>query len=557
MAEENKHMDDAFKRMSEEFKVSYNPAFWDEAAAKLDDALLDDAFKAAAAAVVESPSFEPTESVDDLFMDSAFVDAASSSEVSYDSSYFEQFIADEGDIAMDEAFTEAANAAVANYLPEYWSDADTALQNEGLHYEYHSSYWQEAKALLDRQDRAVFFTRWSAIAAILMLISFTGNLLNPAPIEVDGMLANNENSKAIDLEYTVPAYEHAVNVHESLMADKELGNYTDLSRQLNVNNNQLADNFSGQESNVLNNTNEQETNTHNTHSQNVVSNDNEISVNDHHLADDQSAKTKIEDFASTDIQSNFNEINKATESFSLTKIGSKIHTPIQRLGYERPIPEIEIHKPEPTNIHTIGILAETGIGNRWGNFSYLPTMRNSFGIEYLMSSGKNFPNFEFGGNLKINHVRQTQLGTEERSSVYDKHGEVTKYWRKLQLKDMVYANLNGVVNYRVAPVHKLKFGLGIEYLSSVRSNMSYRVDNLSSDITTVNNNWGVKEGLNKFDMRLSIGYEFEVSNRFAIQFNSSIGLFDRTDNEFMKDIQSDREINLMMGLKYNFVKLVK
>src|SRR5690606_36229754 len=107
-------------------KVTYNKAFWNEAKVKLDDTLLDDAFKAAAAGMVTSPSFEPTESIDDMFMDSAFVDAAVEQSAVYDPVFFEQFKASESDIAMDEAFVEAAGAMVVDYLPEYWDDADEA-----------------------------------------------------------------------------------------------------------------------------------------------------------------------------------------------------------------------------------------------------------------------------------------------------------------------------------------------------------------------------------------------------------------------------------------------
>jgi len=62
MSEENKHMDDSFKRMSEEMKVSYNQEFWKEAEAKLADAKLDDAFRSAAMnTVASSPSFDSSE----------------------------------------------------------------------------------------------------------------------------------------------------------------------------------------------------------------------------------------------------------------------------------------------------------------------------------------------------------------------------------------------------------------------------------------------------------------------------------------------------------------
>lgn len=547
MAEENKHMDDAFQRLGEDFKVKYNPEFWEEAKSKLDDTMLDDAFKSAAAAAVVSPSFEPTEGVDDMFMDSAFVDAASEQSANYSSEYFDQFLENEGELAMDEAFVEAAGAQVADYLPEYWGDADKALKNEGLHYEYHSEYWTEAKRLLDKQDRRIFFFKWSTAATILMLIAFAGNFMSPTPIEVDGMAANKANFEAVDYQSNHIPNINIEPIRESLMADKDFAGTTNQHENtihgVNSNDN-LADLNNPIDEGMSDYVNE------NDHLINVISNNstenNEINVN-----------TDVNTFNSLNINSGIAEKNRSNDELTLMNIGLHSKTPINQLGYARPFPEplIEINKPEPMITHHLGVLAEGGAGNRWGNFSYMPTMRTGIGIEYLVSFGKpGIQNFEFGGNIKVNHIRQSQLNAEERSDVYDIHGNVTKYWRKLQLKDMVFTNLNGLVNYRVAPDHKLKFGVGVEFLTALRSNMSY-VDDFTSEITTVNNNWGVKEGIKKFDVRFSIGYEYEISSHFALQINSNFGIFDRTDDVFLREKNKDSEMNIMLGLKYNFMKL--
>ena len=55
------------------------------------------------------------------------------------------------------------------------------------------------------------------------------------------------------------------------------------------------------------------------------------------------------------------------------------------------------------------------------------------------------------------------------------------------------------------------------------------IDGVPAGITTVNNNWGVKDGLNKIDARIGVGYEWQFSNRFALQANArrAIQLIDR------------------------------
>jgi hypothetical protein len=542
MAEKDKHIDEAFKNMSEKYNVSYSSAFWDEAKTKLDDSLLDDAFKAAAAGVVTSPSFEATDGVDDMFMDSAFVDASVSQVASYEPSFFEQFIANEGDISMDEAFAEASVASVANYAPEYWPDANEALIDEGLHFEYQSSYWKEAKRLLDKQDRRLFFLKWSSVAAVLLLISFSGQFLNPIPVEIDGMLANSSQEGLMDYESTHLSNMNIYAAHEALMADKEFANYISL--------NGLSQNTTGSEDLAIK-ANESNVNVEHSYSVDESNTSELLSNNESNVI-----HSDVNSFESIGINHGLAEQNKIEDEVTFMNIGTHLKTPIKHIGYTRFNPLIKINPPPPSTMHSLGVIVESGIGNRWGDFSFMPTLRTGIGIEYLASSGKKFRNFEFGGNFKVNHIRQSQLGAEERSDVYDVQGNVTKYWRKLQLKDMIYTNINGLVNYRIAVDHKLKFGVGIDYLVGVRSNMSY-VDDFTSEITTVNNNWGVKEGVNKVDLKLSIGYEYEISERFKLQINSSFGVFDRTDDSFLNDPSSDREINVMMGLKYNFLKIKK
>ena len=169
MIEDDKHMDDQFKRASEDLKFPYQSSFWSEVESQLADESLDSAFKSASEKVMFVPQMDLTESMDDAFMDESFR-AAADAPVDYNTSYWDQFQANLPLIQQDEAFLHASNSTVTPYQPHYWSDADVALQNEGLHYEYKSAYWNEAKVLLDKSDRGIFFIKWSAVAAILLLL---------------------------------------------------------------------------------------------------------------------------------------------------------------------------------------------------------------------------------------------------------------------------------------------------------------------------------------------------------------------------------------------------
>ncbi|OIQ36660.1 MAG: hypothetical protein BM555_02205, partial [Crocinitomix sp. MedPE-SWsnd] len=223
-------MDDAFRKASGETKAVYNSSFWTEVEAKLNDASLDDAFRAAALGAVASPSFVPTDAIEDMFMDSAFVEASSEATVAYNPSFFEQFKAAEGTLKMDSAFQAAAAASVVDYAPEFWNDADKALQKEGLHYEYQSAYWGEAKKLLDKSDRKGFFLQWSAVAALLITASFLGGMLgmniDPA-IKTDGFASSSQ----LNIDKRLAQFDVDQNSNSSF--ENENGNVLDASDNFN------------------------------------------------------------------------------------------------------------------------------------------------------------------------------------------------------------------------------------------------------------------------------------------------------------------------------------
>jgi hypothetical protein len=174
VVEDDKNMDEAFVRMSEDFQVTYNESFWEDARINLENESLDSAFRAAADTGVVLPGIMSLEDLDDAFMDDAFRDAALANSVTYSPSFWSDFQMVENQLQMDEAFQEAAQAVDVNYSPIFWEDANDELVKEGLHYEYTPAYWNEARVLLDQSDRRIFFARWSAVAILLILISFIG-----------------------------------------------------------------------------------------------------------------------------------------------------------------------------------------------------------------------------------------------------------------------------------------------------------------------------------------------------------------------------------------------
>jgi len=533
MSEENKHMDEAFRKASGETKAVYNSSFWTEVEAKLNDASLDDAFRAAALGAVASPSFVPTDAIEDMFMDSAFVEASSETTVAYNPSFFEQFKASEANLEMDSAFQAAAAASVVDYAPQFWNDADKALQKEGLHYEYQSAYWGEAKKLLDKSDRKGFFLQWSAVAALLITASFLVGMLgmnvDPA-IRTEGLASSSQ----LDIDNRLAQFDLDVN--------QENGNALDASENFNL----LADN-----------------NNNNDNSQNQYSNDLVNGVNEiHNLGNAPSIN-----LAHTVKKSPIFSVDEPTVSgIDFTDLDIlaplRLNEDIAHVNFETSrslnFPPLEINKGQdkPRGVHSISVIAAVGGGNQWSSSSLIPSQRSSFGAEYLFSPTGKLRNFNFGARFNVSHVQQNGLLKNQQHVQYDINGGADRYFYILQYTDLFFTNFSFVTDYRIAPKHKFTATIGLDYLAAARSNMSYKNSPHSADISTVNDNWGVKDGLNQFDFRLGIGYEFQLTNKFAILLQANTGFLDRTNNDFFENDFKDIEGRLMLGLKYNIFRKI-
>ena len=86
-----------------------------------------------------------------------------------------------------------------------------------------------------------------------------------------------------------------------------------------------------------------------------------------------------------------------------------------------------------------------------------------------------------------------------------------------------------------------------------------RISNIS------NNNNAIPDEITKYDLTLTLGYEFEINRRLSIQITGKYGLFDRT-NELINgsdkivlsyDPVFDNERSVMIGLKYNLFRGTK
>ncbi|MFD1552240.1 hypothetical protein DNU06_11595 [Putridiphycobacter roseus] len=156
--------------------------------------------------------------LDELYLDQAFVEASKQSTKAYNPSIWQEFLANEKTITQDANFQDAANATKLSYQPYYWNEAEKALINEGLHFEYKSTYWNEAQKMLHATERIVFFKKWMGIAAVLLLIGFSGNFLKhhndlPTPYSAQAIDANKITIRKGKI-FSVQAPENRIKVAE-------------------------------------------------------------------------------------------------------------------------------------------------------------------------------------------------------------------------------------------------------------------------------------------------------------------------------------------------------
>jgi hypothetical protein len=622
MMAEDQHMDDVFRKASNEVKFPYQAAFWKEVESQLADDSLDHAFKAAAVKVAAVPHFElPADlNMDDAFLDDAFKSAGETVAVSYKPEFWEQFQANLSVIQQDEAFTAASNTVIADYRPHYWDAADVALQEEGLHYEYKKDYWNEARVLLDLADRRIFFLKWAGVAGILLLLSVAGvyhmgdnsfappalaqhaqqdhtsSLAVNADVFVTTQLmagVNEKNSSLIpapgvdaisNANRNEPAFGESVNNDQGAERDMVITGDRDSENSSNKNtdgNKPVTGTVSGD---VTSTGNEQITSTGSTDGVTIAVNTNVPQDTESNSSQQSEQGIPVLNDAdptqfSTTGQGNqsskadvmgsihwlsFNNAieplnSDAQSTFAGTTVDEETKNlhPINKNAVTVPAydgTEIEIDtKTFLTPTHTVSFFGLAGIGNKYGAPELTPSWRTNFGFEYLNTSFGRLRNFEFGGSLSMSHVRQNDFGTERRVSVFNLEGGVDKLWYKLQLKDMMYANATATVAYRITSKQKVRLSVSYDHLVFVQSNMSYQKEP-DRGITTVNNNWGVKSGLNVSDVRLGLGYEVQLGNRFSVLVNGSYGFMDRTDNAFMMNDITDHELNVTAGFKYTLFR---
>ena len=565
MSDVFENMDNSFRKMAGEVKATYNPVFWMEMESQLSDAGLDEAFREAAGNVV-APAALPVDfsEVNDTFLDESFRQAASTYQLNYSAAHWNDYLANESDIVQNEVFITAASSVTAAYQPAFWTEADVALQAEGLHYEYKSAYWDEAKSMLDLAERRQFFYRWSGVASLLMLISLLGGGLYTTQMS-NGLVKDN-TAQLLSLNLTSQP-NTIVNNNES-----ENNNGQNVAVINNASESALAEanvngNVSSGQVDLASNNNESTTTE-------IVGNTTNNGENISGLELNQNA-TAIETTYNSGINYTSGTghfMTRNDEFWTITKkIENEKHFVLENenLAVQHGISTIK-NMPELSGVPTIGIVgvpqfkhkpshqisiyAGIGLGREFGDYYLDAGRRTKFGIEYRRATYGKLHRFEFGATAGVSHMRQSSLGTEQRTTQYFMNGSVSKSWYKLRLTNMYYASAGIFTTIKLNSRNKISIGAAYDRLINVKSNMSYQIGS-DAEIVTVNNNWGIVDGINKQDIRLTAGYELALNKRLSVQLNAGFGLMDRTDDVFLNNVFTDHEVEATIGIRYNLFRI--
>ncbi len=621
MSEENKHMDDSFKKMSEDLNASYDKSFWQDAKAGLENDALDDAFRNAAAQAGTTAGLAlASESLGDAFMDDAFQEAASQATATYSSAYWTALQASQPDLEMDDAFLSASKDLKASYSPVYWGAANSALEKEGLHYEYNSAYWNEAKTLLDNADKKSFFTKWTGVAALLLLVSLFGIYAGIADESgISGQRVANESG---DLNLTrLAALSATQSDNETAFVQlvNEGSNVTDENSANNTSNEQtsFATGNEGELSNSqntdrLSNPNDVDVvESGNTANSNLVeenSNPENVSLNPinvqnsnvvNRTPDRTPQNTNEGDPLNQGMQNNITnqnfglnnlsegnlepmhpEVNNTVENNRRTKnsfiekmaLPVSLTTPSSSELANTTLATIEA--PKLRNVHTIALLAGVGKGIGYGSESTIWTNRVYGGIAYNTYGFGKLRKFDFGVNVMMNYSDHEDLRRRWTKQIYRDNAQTETNYLNYNVSELFSLSTNINMGYEFIPKHKIRLGMGLSKVvmanSIVASNLTgtERENNyvfLGSKSYISNSNNEVPEDFDVIDLNLTLGYEFQLNSRFSLQVTGKYGLFDRTNDAIFEgkgftanhEAVFDNERSLTIGLKYNLFRVAK
>ena len=104
-------------------------------------------------------------------------------------------------------------------------------------------------------------------------------------------------------------------------------------------------------------------------------------------------------------------------------------------------------------------------------------------------------------------------------------------------------------------VDKNVFGMSVIPVYNAAVNSTYqRFNSYNDDQLVVKNNFGIRDGIKKYDLKVQVSYSRRISESLEFGGNASLGLFNQIDTGIISDSKGYRDISLGVFMKYNFLR---
>jgi len=111
------------------------------------------------------------------------------------------------------------------------------------------------------------------------------------------------------------------------------------------------------------------------------------------------------------------------------------------------------------------------------------------------------------------------------------------------------------LNWQLGPRSSLTAGSYFRYLINVQSEVArYDSNPFETQPGPVNKAWGYKQGFEKLDLGLQLGYFYQLSEGLHLGIETQYGLRDMRNNSFYRETSFDRNLNARLVVRYDFAR---
>ena len=519
------------------------------------------------------------ETFDDLVMDEAFREAATASKYAYSPNLWDDFVQKEPELIQDDSFVSAAKDYNTTYNSAYWDQAHQALINEGLHYQYKSAYWSEAEKLLVQADKRAFFMKWIGIASAFLIIGLVG--INMTKTSVN----NNKPLSSTHIFETTKKIEYTQK-RRFTFSDKAA---VEIKDQTTANTPSIT--ISNQKNELLAEAVPQTVTPQSTlktvpegvsKTQTVALPEPELKSNTiteatpapetlpNIVNNDQSNTQALEHDANLNATSYIKPqkamayIEPENEAISPEKTQQRQKTFIPKISLLSSLPtaltqdhsisapqkmdDIRFYQTPPSSLFSFYVIPKVGIGNSFfnaKNYSY------RFGLDMELEYHRKRLIFGLTGGLTYENIDNYVYKSYE--NIYHRSGEISRVGTDFFISNTINWQSTFLVGYELNRLLTIKGGLGHDiYIGSIARMQNVRNQEL---ITTTNQyTIGRNDEFTNHNFNLIGRIEFKVNKRTEIMASGEFGLLNKMNSENYPLLLPNKNIGLLLGLKYKIFK---